>query len=178
MNVLKSIISKVATGATLTREETATAFEIMMSGQATSSQIGGLLMGMRVRGETVEEVTGAASAMKSKMLRVSAPPDPVDIVGTGGDASGSVNVSTCASFIVAGAGFPVAKHGNRAVSSLSGAADVLARLGVKVDLPPVGVARCVCTKLASASCLRPSVIRPCTMLLRSERHLGPARSSI
>ncbi|MGY4281875.1 anthranilate phosphoribosyltransferase [Bradyrhizobium sp. LM2.7] len=78
MNALKSIISKVATGATLTREETATAFEIMMSGQATSSQIGGLLMGMRVRGETVEEVTGAASAMRSKMLRVSAPPDPVD----------------------------------------------------------------------------------------------------
>lgn len=143
MNALKSIICKVATGATLTREETAAAFEIMMSGQATSSQIGGLLMGMRVRGETVEEVTGAASAMTSKMLRVSAPPDPVDIVGTGGDALGSVNVSTCASFIVAGAGVPVAKHGNRAVSSLSGAADVLARLGVKVDLPPVSVARCV-----------------------------------
>lgn len=143
MNALKSIISKVATGATLTREETAAAFEIMMSGQATSSQIGGLLMGMRVRGETVEEVTGAASAMRSKMLGVSAPPDPVDIVGTGGDALGSVNVSTCASFIVAGAGVPVAKHGNRAVSSLSGAADVLARLGVKVDLPPVSVARCV-----------------------------------
>ncbi|MET4222717.1 anthranilate phosphoribosyltransferase [Bradyrhizobium sp. LB14.3] len=100
-------------------------------------------MGMRVRGETVEEVTGAASAMRSKMLRVSAPPDPVDIVGTGGDASGSMNVSTCASFIVAGAGVPVAKHGNRAVSSLPGAADVLARLGVKVDLPPVCVARCV-----------------------------------
>lgn len=143
MNALKSIISKVATGATLTREETAAAFEIMMSGQATSSQIGGLLMGMRVRGETVEEVTGAASAMRSKMLRVSAPPDPVDIVGTGGDALGSVNVSTCASFIVAGADVPVAKHGNRAVSSLSGAADVLARRGVKVDLPPVSVARCV-----------------------------------
>ncbi|MES5488652.1 anthranilate phosphoribosyltransferase [Bradyrhizobium sp. INPA03-11B] len=143
MDVLRSIIGKVATGATLTRDETAIAFDSMMSGQATPSQIGGLLMAMRVRGETVEEVTGAASAMRSRMLRVSAPPDPVDIVGTGGDASSSVNVSTCASFIVAGAGVPVAKHGNRAVSSRSGAADVLACLGVKIDLKPEDVSRCV-----------------------------------
>jgi anthranilate phosphoribosyltransferase len=115
----------------------------MMSGEATPSQMGGLLMALRVRGETVEEITGAVSAMRSKMLPVSAPADAVDIVGTGGDGSGSVNVSTCASFIVAGAGVPVAKHGNRALSSRSGAADVLASLGVRIDLKPEQVGRCV-----------------------------------
>lgn len=143
MDDLKSIIGKVATGATLTREEAVAAFDSMMSGEATPSQMGGLLMALRVRGETVEEITGAVSAMRSKMLRVCAPADAVDIVGTGGDGSGSVNVSTCASFIVAGAGVPVAKHGNRALSSRSGAADVLASLGVRIDLKPEQVGRCV-----------------------------------
>jgi anthranilate phosphoribosyltransferase len=143
MDDLKSIIGKVATGATLTREESAAAFDSLMSGEATPSQMGGLLMALRVRGETVEEITGAVSAMRAKMLRVTAPADAVDIVGTGGDGSGSVNVSTCASFIVAGAGVPVAKHGNRALSSRSGAADVLASLGVKIDLRPEQVGRCV-----------------------------------
>jgi anthranilate phosphoribosyltransferase len=143
MEDLKSIIAKVATGATLSREEAASAFDSLMSGEATPSQMGGLLMALRVRGETVEEITGAVSAMRSKMLRVTAPPEAVDIVGTGGDGSGSVNVSTCASFIVAGAGVPVAKHGNRALSSRSGAADVLASLGVKIDLRPEEVGRCV-----------------------------------
>jgi anthranilate phosphoribosyltransferase len=143
MDDLKSIIGKVATGATLTREEAVAAFDSMMSGEATPSQMGGLLMALRVRGETVEEITGAVSAMRGKMLRVSAPADAVDIVGTGGDGSGSVNVSTCASFIVAGAGVPVAKHGNRALSSRSGAADVLASLGVRIDLKPEQVGRCV-----------------------------------
>src|SRR5690349_16808987 len=100
MDDLKSIIGKLATGATLTREEAASAFDRMMSGEATPSQMGGLLMALRVRGETVEEITGAVSAMRSKMVRVAAPPEAVDIVGTGGDGSGSVNVSTCASFIV------------------------------------------------------------------------------
>jgi anthranilate phosphoribosyltransferase len=127
----------------LTRQESASAFDAVMSGEATPSQMGGLLMALRVRGETVEEITGAVSAMRAKMLRVTAPPDAVDIVGTGGDGSGSVNVSTCASFIVAGAGVPVAKHGNRALSSRSGAADVLASLGVKIDLKPEQVGRCV-----------------------------------
>jgi len=143
MDDLKSIIGKVATGATLTREEAASAFDSMMSGEATPSQMGGLLMALRVRGETVEEITGAVAAMRGKMLRVHAPPEAVDIVGTGGDGSGSVNVSTCAAFIVAGAGIPVAKHGNRALSSRSGAADVLASLGVKIDLTPDQVGRCV-----------------------------------
>ena len=143
MDDLKVLIGKVATGATLTREEAASAFDRMMSGEATPSQMGGILMALRVRGETVDEITGAVSAMRSKMLRVKAPTDAVDVVGTGGDGSGSVNVSTCASFIVAGAGVPVAKHGNRALSSKSGAADCLAALGIKIDLTPEQVGRCV-----------------------------------
>src|ERR1700761_9417170 len=143
MDDLKSIIAKVATGATLSREEAASAFDRMMSGEATPSQLGGLLMALRVRGETIDEITGAVSAMRAKMLTVKAPPDAVDVVGTGGDGSGSVNVSTCAALIVAGTGVPVAKHGNRALSSRSGAADVLAALGVRIDLRPEQVSRCV-----------------------------------
>ena len=143
MDDLKSIIGKVATGASLSREEAASAFDSMMSGEATPSQMGGLLMALRVRGETVDEITGAVSAMRAKMLRVDAPDDAIDIVGTGGDGSGSVNVSTCASFIVAGTGIPVAKHGNRALSSRSGAADVLTALGVRIDLRPEQIGHCV-----------------------------------
>ena len=139
----KSIIGKVATGATLSRDEATSAFDAMMSGEATPSQMGALLMGLRVRGETVDEIAGAVSAMRAKMLTVTAPPDAVDVVGTGGDGSGSVNVSTCAAFIVAGCGAPVAKHGNRALSSRSGAADVLAALGVKIDITPEQVGRCI-----------------------------------
>jgi anthranilate phosphoribosyltransferase len=143
MDDLKSIIAKVATGATLSREESALAFDRMMSGEATPSQLGGLLMALRVRGETIDEITGAVSAMRAKMLKVVAPAGAVDVVGTGGDGSGSVNVSTCAAFIVAGAGVPVAKHGNRALSSRSGAADVLSALGVKIDITPEQVSRCI-----------------------------------
>jgi anthranilate phosphoribosyltransferase len=139
----KALIGKAATGATLTREESAHAFDRMMSGEATPSQMGGLLMALRVRGETIDEITGAVSAMRAKMLNVRAPADAVDVVGTGGDASGSFNISTCAAFIVAGAGVPVAKHGNRALSSRSGAADVLGALGVKIDLTPADVGRCI-----------------------------------
>ncbi len=142
-DLFRALIGKVATGATLTREEAAIAFEQMMSGEATPSQMGGLLMALRVRGETVDEITGAVSAMRAKMLRVTAPPDAIDVVGTGGDASGSFNISTCAALIVAGAGVPVAKHGNRALSSRSGAADVLTALGVKIDLAPEAIARCI-----------------------------------
>jgi len=140
---LKALIGRVATGAALSREEAAAAFDRMMSGEATPSQMGGLLMALRVRGETVDEITGAVTVMREKMLRVSAPPDAIDVVGTGGDASGSYNISTCAAFIVAGAGVPVAKHGNRALSSRSGAADVLAALGVRIELAPDAVGRCI-----------------------------------
>src|SRR6185437_9993540 len=139
----KTLIAKVATGASLTREEAASAFDRMMSGEATPSQMGGLLMALRVRGETVDEITGAVTTMRAKMLGVKAPEGAVDVVGTGGDASGSYNISTCAAFIVAGAGVPVAKHGNRALSSKSGAADVLQALGVNIDLDSAGVGRCI-----------------------------------
>ena len=140
---LKGFIGQVAQGRPLTRAQAEAAFGIMMSGEATPSQMGGLLMALRVRGETIDEITGAVFAMREKMLRVHAPADAIDIVGTGGDASGSYNISTCAAFIAAGAGVPVAKHGNRALSSRSGAADVLAALGVAIELAPDAVGRCI-----------------------------------
>ncbi len=143
MAELKALIAQVASGAELSRQQASDAFDSMMSGEATPSQMGGLLMALRVRGETVDEITGAVTAMRSKMLTVKAPADAVDVVGTGGDASGSYNISTCAAFIVAGAGVPVAKHGNRALSSRSGAADVLGALGVKIDLTPDEISRCI-----------------------------------
>ncbi|MBC2885091.1 anthranilate phosphoribosyltransferase [Ochrobactrum sp. CM-21-5] len=130
---LKPYIGKAASGEALTLEECKAAFDIMMSGQATPSQIGGFLMALRVRGETIAEIAGAVASMRSRMLPVVAPDDAVDIVGTGGDQSGSYNVSSCSAFVVAGAGVPVAKHGNRALSSRSGAADTLAALGVNIE---------------------------------------------
>ena len=139
----KTLLAKVAGNTALTREESAHAFDRMMSGEATPSQMGALLMALRVRGETVDEITGAVTAMRAKMLKVDAPPNAIDIVGTGGDAKGSFNISTCASFIVAGAGVPIAKHGNRALSSKSGAADVLGALGVKIELTPEQVRDCI-----------------------------------
>ncbi len=143
MELFKPLIAKVAAGATLTRAEAATAFDSMLSGEVTPSQMGGFLMALRVRGESVEEITGAVSAMRDKMLAVNAPADAIDIVGTGGDSSGTYNVSTLASIITAGCGVPVAKHGNRAASSRSGAADTLTALGVKIGLAPEGVERCI-----------------------------------
>ncbi|WP_279478593.1 anthranilate phosphoribosyltransferase [Aureimonas sp. SK2] len=133
---LKPLIAKVANGHALSRDEAREAFGILMSGEATPSQIGGFLMALRVRGETVDEIAGAVDVMRANMARVSAPADAVDIVGTGGDHAGTYNVSTCAAFVVAGCGVPVAKHGNRALSSRSGSADVLAALGVDVDIKP------------------------------------------
>jgi anthranilate phosphoribosyltransferase len=143
MTDLRPLIAKAAAAEPLTRDEARQAFEIMMSGVATPAQIGGLLMALRVRGETVDEITGAVEIMREKMLRVPAPADAIDIVGTGGDSSGSYNISTCAAFIAAGAGLKVAKHGNRALSSRSGAADVLTALGVKIDLPPEKITDCI-----------------------------------
>jgi anthranilate phosphoribosyltransferase len=143
MDQFKALLAKVATGAPLTVDESAQAFDRMMSGEATPSQMGALLMALRVRGETVEEITGAVRTMRAKMLTVAAPPRAMDIVGTGGDASGSYNISTCAAFIVAGVGVPIAKHGNRALSSRCGAADVLGALGVRIDLTPEAIAGCI-----------------------------------
>jgi anthranilate phosphoribosyltransferase len=105
--------------------------------------MGAFLMALRVRGETVEEIAGAAQMLRAKMHRVEVAPDAIDIVGTGGDSHGTYNVSTCAALIAAGAGVKVAKHGNRRVSSKSGASDVLAELGVRLEVSPATIARCV-----------------------------------
>jgi anthranilate phosphoribosyltransferase len=143
MESFKPLIAKVAAGSQLSRADAAAAFDAILSGEVTPSQLGGFLMALRVRGETVEEITGAVTAMRAKMLRVVAPPDAIDIVGTGGDGSGSYNVSTLAALIVAACGVPVAKHGNRAASSKSGTADTLAVLGVKIGVAPAVIERCI-----------------------------------
>ena len=143
MSELKDYIAIAASGQHLTREQAQEAFTIMMSGEATAAQIGGFLMALRVRGESVPEITGAVSTMRDKMLRVNAPDHAVDIVGTGGDASGSYNVSTCAALVAAGAGLTVAKHGNRALTSKSGAADTLTALNVAFDLSPESIEACI-----------------------------------
>ncbi|MCX5577439.1 anthranilate phosphoribosyltransferase [Kaistia terrae] len=143
MNDLKSHIAKVASGQSLSRAEAESAFDVIMSGSATPAQIGGFLMALRVRGETVEEIAGAVATMRSKMVPVDAPLDAIDIVGTGGDGAHTYNISTASAFVVAGAGVPVAKHGNRAVSSKSGAADVLTALGVNVDIAPEAIGRAI-----------------------------------
>jgi anthranilate phosphoribosyltransferase len=129
----KQLIARAATGAALSLEEAGEAFGLMMTGNATPAQMAGLLMAMRVRGETVEEITAGALALRERMTRVEAPEGAVDTCGTGGDASGSYNISTAAALVVAGAGVPVAKHGNRSLSSRSGSADVLTALGVNVE---------------------------------------------
>lgn len=140
---MKAVIGKLATGATLSEDEAAAAFDIIMSGEATPAQIGAFLMALRVRGETVEEITGAVRTMRAKALPVEAPAGAIDVVGTGGDASGTFNISTGAALVVAACGVPVAKHGNRALSSKSGAADVLGALGVNIDCDMVLVARAI-----------------------------------
>jgi anthranilate phosphoribosyltransferase len=164
---IKGLIGQVASGATLSREMAYEAFDSMMSGEVTPAQIGALLMGLRVRGETVDEITGAVTAMRAKMLTFAAPDDAIDVVGTGGDASGSFNISTCAAFIVAGAGVPVAKHGNRALSSRSGAADVLTALGVKIDVPPETISACI--KTAGIGFMFAPAHHP------AMKHVGPTR---
>jgi anthranilate phosphoribosyltransferase len=132
---LKPVLARLADGETLAESEAEAAFGVIMAGEATPAQIAGLLMAMRVRGETVAELTGAVRAMRARMAAIEAPPGAIDIVGTGGDGSGSLNISTATALVVAGCGVPVAKHGNRALSSRSGAADALAALGVNLEVP-------------------------------------------
>ncbi|MEM7216450.1 MAG: anthranilate phosphoribosyltransferase [Pseudomonadota bacterium] len=143
MQDLKQAIGKLANGETLSREETQAAFKIIMAGDATHAQIGAVLMGLRVRGETEEEFAGAVDAMRAFMLPVDAPSNAIDIVGTGGDAKGSYNISTCTAIVVAGCGVKVAKHGNRSLSSKSGASDVLTALGVNIELSPGQITDCI-----------------------------------
>ena len=140
---LRALIQKVSGGATLSEVEIRTALEQMTEGAATPAQMGAFLMALRVRGETVEEISGAAQMLRARMHGVEVPPGAVDIVGTGGDGTGTYNVSTCAALVAAGAGVKIAKHGNRSVSSLAGASDVLTALGVKIDVPFEVTARCV-----------------------------------
>jgi anthranilate phosphoribosyltransferase len=167
MAELKRFIGIAASGKALSQDEAVQAFDIMMSGEATPAQIGGLLMALRVRGENIDEITGAVSAMRSKMLPVNIGVDAIDIVGTGGDQSGSYNVSTCAAFVAAGAGVPVAKHGNRALSSRSGAADTLAALGINIEIGPDHIAHCV--DQAGIGFMFAPVHHP------AMKHVGPAR---
>jgi anthranilate phosphoribosyltransferase len=132
---LKPTLARLAAGETLSAEEAEAAFGLIMAGEATPAQIAGLLMAMRVRRETVAELTGAVRAMRTRMTAISAPDDAMDVCGTGGDGRGTLNVSTAVTFVLAGCGVPVAKHGNRALSSRTGGADVLTALGIDVDVP-------------------------------------------
>src|ERR1700726_1350828 len=140
---LKPLLAYVAQGGRLSEGEAEAAFDILMSGNATPSQVGALLLALRVRGETVDEITGAARIMRRKALAIDAPPGTIDTCGTGGDGSGTFNVSTAAALVVAGCGVPVAKHGNRALSSKSGSADVLTALGVNIDADFAVVRACL-----------------------------------
>ncbi|WP_068082919.1 anthranilate phosphoribosyltransferase [Polycladidibacter stylochi] len=143
MSTLKSHIDTIANGHNLNREQAREAFEIIMSGEATPAQIGGFLMGLRIRGETIDEISAAVDTMRAKMLRVDAPENAIDIVGTGGDSSGTYNISTCTAFVVAGCGLPVAKHGNRSLSSKSGSAEALAQLGINLDCTADQISNCI-----------------------------------
>jgi anthranilate phosphoribosyltransferase len=143
MDAFKPVIAKVANNESLGRAEAEAAFDALLSGDVTPAQMGGFLMALRVRGETVDEITGAVETMRAKMTRVEGCTKALDIVGTGGDQSGTYNISTCAAFVAAGAGLKIAKHGNRALSSKSGAADVLMALGVNIELAPDRIAQCV-----------------------------------
>jgi anthranilate phosphoribosyltransferase len=138
---VKPLLQRIAAGDSFSASESRSVLEIMTDRNATPAQMGAYLMALRVRGETIDEITGAALMMRERMTRVMAPSGAVDIVGTGGDGHCTYNVSTCASLVAAGAGSKIAKHGNRSVSSLSGASDVLGALGVKVDVGPLVIER-------------------------------------
>ncbi|MEO1490773.1 MAG: anthranilate phosphoribosyltransferase [Pseudomonadota bacterium] len=163
---LKPLIGKASAGA-LSREEAVAAFEIIMSGEATPAQIGGFLMTLRTRGETVDEIAGAASVMRAKAAPVAAPAGAMDIVGTGGDGKHTLNISTATAFVVAGCGVPVAKHGNKALSSRSGAADVLGEMGVN-SMVEAAVAERALAETGICFMMAP-------MHHAAMRHVGPAR---
>lgn len=170
MDAFKPLIAKIAGGESLSRAEAEAAFEALLSGEVTPAQMGGFLVGLKLRGETIDEITGAVAAMRAKMLRVVAPPEAIDIVGTGGDAHGTYNVSTLAALIAAACGVPVAKHGNRAASSKSGSSDVLAALGVKLGLTPEGAEACL---KEAGLCFMAAPTHHAAM-----RHIAPVRSEL
>ncbi|MDQ2088545.1 anthranilate phosphoribosyltransferase [Marimonas arenosa] len=168
-DTLKPLIGAAA-DRPLSRDEAETAFTILFEGEATPSQIGGLLMALRTRGETVEEYAAAAAVMRSKCHKVAAPTEAIDIVGTGGDGKGTLNISTATAFVVAGAGVPVAKHGNRNLSSKSGAADALTEMGIKVMVGPKVVEN------ALKSCGIAFMMAP--MHHPAMAHVGPTRAEL
>lgn len=167
---IKTALNKIAQGTDLTGAEMREVMNLIMSGEATPSQIGAFLMGMRVKGESVGEIAAAVSILREKMVKVEAPPDAIDIVGTGGDGGGTLNISTAAAIVVAACGVPVAKHGNRALSSKSGAADVLMALGVKIDLTPEQISRCI--REAGIGFMFAVSHHP------AMKHVGPARQEL
>lgn len=168
-DALKPLIGLAAERA-LSRAEAETAFSILFEGEATPSQIGGLLMALRTRGETVEEYAAAASVMRAKCHAVRAPAGAMDIVGTGGDGMGTLNISTATAFVVAGAGVVVAKHGNRNLSSKSGAADALTQLGIQVMIGPQVVEK------ALDACGIAFMMAP--MHHPAMAHVGPTRTEL
>jgi len=166
---LKPLIA-AACSRPLTAEEARQAFEILFNGDATPSQIGGFLMALRTRGETVDEYAAAAAVMRARCLPVRAPAGAMDIVGTGGDGKGTLNISTATAFTVAGAGVPVAKHGNRNLSSKSGAADALGQLGVNVMVGPEVVERAL--EQAGIGFMMAPMHHP------AMKHVGPTRAEL
>ncbi|HUT68557.1 MAG TPA: anthranilate phosphoribosyltransferase, partial [Dehalococcoidales bacterium] len=141
--MIKEAIGSLVEGRSLSFEEASGSMEEIMGGDATPAQVGAFLTALRIKGETSDEIAGLASVMRAKATPVNISGPSIDIVGTGGDGSGSFNISTAAAFVAAGAGLKVAKHGNRAASSKCGSADILEALGVKIDLGPEGVAECI-----------------------------------
>jgi len=140
---MKQIIEKLLDKINLTQEESRETMFLIMSGEYNDAQISGFLIALRAKGESSSEIAGFAQAMRDKMTKIDCVDDAIDMCGTGGDASGTFNISTAASFVVAGAGVPVAKHGNRSMTSKSGSADVLTELGVDITLPPEKVSECI-----------------------------------
>ncbi|MEZ5892290.1 MAG: anthranilate phosphoribosyltransferase [Parvularculaceae bacterium] len=143
MSAFAGHLSRAVSGRPLSAAEMRAAMDALFAGAASDVEIAGFLCALRARGETVEEIAAAAEAMRAHSLKVDAPDDVIDTCGTGGDGAGTYNISTAATLIVAGAGVNVAKHGNKSASSLSGSSDVLAALGVRLDIPPHAIARCI-----------------------------------
>lgn len=167
---IKQALNKIADNRDLTGEEMRGVMRIIMAGEATPSQIGAFLMGMRIKGESVGEIAAAVSILREQMVPVTAPEDAIDIVGTGGDGIGSLNISTATAILVAAAGVPVAKHGNKALSSKSGSSQALEALGVKLDLTPDEIARTISE--AGIGFMFAPHHHP------AMRHVGPARSEL
>ena len=140
---LTPYLSIIARGQTLSSTDMSAAMITILRGESSDAEIAGLLLGLRARGETVEEITAAAKVMRDFAIKVEAPPDAIDTCGTGGDGANTVNISTAVALVVAGCGVPVAKHGNKAASSLSGSSDILSALGVKLDIAPAQISRCI-----------------------------------